>query len=725
MGRLGMAFLWSAGAAAGMASGLAMAALGLAVFFWVRPRKPASTAFSVLALVWGGQVVAANLSQLAADVPTATLWFNVNVLLVIPLAVPLLAFAAAYTDRSSTMVPFLTAALAAGAGAVALLFLAAPELFGRIVIAPDGDPVLQQGPLFAPVASANVYGAFILALVLLARKLRASLDDNLRGQVALLVAGFVAYLGFRAGDLMDIALLNAPLRFSQLGPAGYGIRLGLDIAALGAVAWLLAWTLRDRWVPWRELLLFCGTVPLVFGLGEPLLQAAGIQGFFTIGLWRLLMVVLFAYAIGRYHLFDLEVRLGALAPSAAYVGVAVVAVAALWVALGDTLGRSPFLGGVATVGLAAACLPAVRAGRALASRAVPHLAEPEYLYQRKVEVYRAAVEEAAGRAMGDQTEQAFLSDLRRRLGISEREHKLISVLVQAQRKYAPAQRPSILERFRIEKELGRGGTGVAKLAYDTRLDRRVVLKQPLSPWVLDPQGRKQFLAEAKLAGRIQHPNVVTVYEVLPDEEPPVLVMEYVDGASLDRELRARGKLPAEEATRIALEVLAALERIHAEGIVHRDLKPGNILLARDGTAKVTDFGVAKPPPGVSFAVTALSQGGQPGTLAYMAPEQVQDGDVDARADLYAVGAVLFECLAGKHYLGGTGDILELRRRILTARPKVADPAIPPGLRGFLARALAKEPGERFPSARAMAIGLREALGEKPRTRARAPRAAQE
>ncbi|HEV8361231.1 MAG TPA: serine/threonine-protein kinase, partial [Candidatus Thermoplasmatota archaeon] len=249
------------------------------------------------------------------------------------------------------------------------------------------------------------------------------------------------------------------------------------------------------------------------------------------------------------------------------------------------------------------------------------------------------------------------------------------------------------------------------LALDTRLQRRVVLKQPLGPWLADPTYRKQFLQEARLAARIQHPNVVTVYEVLTEEEPPLLVLEYVDGSNLETELRARGRLPPQEAVRVALEVLAGLERIHAEGIVHRDLKPANILLAADGTAKVTDFGVAQAPREAALAATVMSGGGQPGTLAYMSPEQVRGEDVDARTDLYALAAVLVECLTGAHYAAGWEDEFELRKRILTTPPALDHEGIPAGLAPVLAQALAKRPDERPADARAMARAMRKAVPE--------------
>ncbi len=272
-------------------------------------------------------------------------------------------------------------------------------------------------------------------------------------------------------------------------------------------------------------------------------------------------------------------------------------------------------------------------------------------------------------------------------------------------KTAPALQNS---RFRIIRELGRGSTSRALLANDTVLDRHVVLKQPLVPWLSDAKVRQQFMREARALARLRHPNVVTLHEVMEENGVPVLVLEWVDGGSLADRLH-KGVLSIPEAVRVATDVLNGLDRMHAAGLVHRDLKPANILIDKHGTAKVSDLGIARPPPGASAAATA-TQGARPGSPAYMSPEQARGGTVDARTDLYAMAAILYEALTGRAYLTLTDETGgALVRAIETARPLFEARLVPHELAGIIARGLAKEPARRFTSADEMARALTDAF----------------
>lgn len=270
-----------------------------------------------------------------------------------------------------------------------------------------------------------------------------------------------------------------------------------------------------------------------------------------------------------------------------------------------------------------------------------------------------------------------------------------------------SSKTSYRDRFRIERELGAGGSGKAFLARDVALDRLVVLKQPVVGWLSASDAvNSRFMREARLAARVQHPNVVAVHEIITEEEPPVLLMEYVQGGSLDDVLETRNRLTPEESVRIVADVLAGLGAIHAAGIVHRDLKPANILLTPNGVAKVSDFGIARiEASGQGSTVTAGTMAFS-GTILYMSPEQARGDPVDARTDIYAVGAILYRALTGDHYLALEGQSdFKARQLIQEALPRLPADGIPWQYEGVIRTALAKSPGERFQTAAAM----REAL----------------
>ena len=214
--------------------------------------------------------------------------------------------------------------------------------------------------------------------------------------------------------------------------------------------------------------------------------------------------------------------------------------------------------------------------------------------------------------------------------------------------------------YRITRTLGQGAFGTVYLAQDTLLDRPVAIKELTPAAQADSVAFQRFLQEARAAGSLNHPNIVTVYALKPTDAAVYLVMEYLPGGSLRGLLNERGRLPVEDAVRIAADVCDGLAAAHAKGIVHRDVKPENILLTADGRAKVGDFGIAHVPRTAGGAtVGGLTQTGfQPGTLVYMSPEQIRGEGVDGRSDVYQVGAMLHEMLAGRHYL----DIEALTRR---------------------------------------------------------------
>lgn len=195
----------------------------------------------------------------------------------------------------------------------------------------------------------------------------------------------------------------------------------------------------------------------------------------------------------------------------------------------------------------------------------------------------------------------------------------------------------IAGRYELERELGRGGMAVVWLARDTELDRPVAVKILAEHLAGDPEFRDRFLREARIAGRLAHPNLVRVFDVGEDDGLPFIVMEYVEGRTLEGV-----HVEAPEATRLGLQLCAGLEQAHAAGVVHRDLKPGNLLLRADGTLKIADFGIAR-----AVEETRMTQAGTVlGTLAYLAPEQAAGHEVTTAADIYSLGVVLRNLIEG-------------------------------------------------------------------------------
>ena len=217
-------------------------------------------------------------------------------------------------------------------------------------------------------------------------------------------------------------------------------------------------------------------------------------------------------------------------------------------------------------------------------------------------------------------------------------------------------------RFRLVREIGRGGMGVVYLAEDTRLGRPVALKV-LPPWLgMRARARARFEAEARTVSGLDHPNIATLYEIDETEDgQPYMVFAYYEGETLEARIH-RGPLPPEEAVTIAIGIAEGLGAAHQSGAIHRDVKPSNVLLAVDGV-KLLDFGVAK-----MAGEELTGEGVRLGTIAYMSPEQVGTGPIDLRSDLWSLGVVLYEMLTGIHPFGGT-DVPSMLRAILDEHPK--------------------------------------------------------
>ena len=258
-------------------------------------------------------------------------------------------------------------------------------------------------------------------------------------------------------------------------------------------------------------------------------------------------------------------------------------------------------------------------------------------------------------------------------------------------------------RYRVEGVLGHGGMASVLLARDEELGRAVAIKLIAENLAGDYAFRERFLREARTAARLAHPNVVQVFDVGEDGGRPYIVMEYVDGESLADELRRRGKLPPDEVVEIGIQVCAGLEHAHSAGVVHRDVKPGNLLRRRDGTVKIVDFGIAR-----AAEATMLTEIGTVlGTAAYVAPEQAAGERVTAAADIYSLGVVLYELLAGKPPLTAQSLPELVAKQQEHAIKPVGERRreVPPALEAAVMHCLERDPAARPPSAAALAHEL--------------------
>ena len=265
----------------------------------------------------------------------------------------------------------------------------------------------------------------------------------------------------------------------------------------------------------------------------------------------------------------------------------------------------------------------------------------------------------------------------------------------------------IASRYRILAPLGRGGMGAVYRAHDEVLDEEVALKI-LRPEVAGtPEMAARFRSEIKLARKVSHWNVCRIHEYGEEGGLQYISMELIAGATLKDRLRS-GPLPSDQAFDVAIQIGEGLAAIHKVGIIHRDLKSPNVMIDGEGTAKVMDFGIAKP---ASAGTDGASTGYVLGSPEYMSPEQARGRRADFRSDLYSLGIVVFEAFAGRVPFRGATPVETLMMHV-EAPPPIDDPALalPPALLPVLRSALAKDPAARFPDAASMAAALRAARG---------------
>jgi eukaryotic-like serine/threonine-protein kinase len=264
-------------------------------------------------------------------------------------------------------------------------------------------------------------------------------------------------------------------------------------------------------------------------------------------------------------------------------------------------------------------------------------------------------------------------------------------------------------RYELEELVGTGGMSSVYRAQDRLLDRKVALKILHEHYGTDDTYVARFRHEARAVAALSHPNIVTVIDRGDEDGRQFIVFEYVEGENL-KQLVARGPVPVETALQLTLQVARGLSFAHQHGLVHRDVKPQNVLLNGSGEAKVTDFGIARS---MSVQHGMTQTGTVLGTSDYIAPEQAQGRRVDEQSDVYSLGVVLFELLTGRVPFPGENFVAVAMRHINEPPPSVRElrPEVSPRLDAAVRRAMAKEPGDRFPTMRAFCEELDVCLAE--------------
>ncbi len=252
------------------------------------------------------------------------------------------------------------------------------------------------------------------------------------------------------------------------------------------------------------------------------------------------------------------------------------------------------------------------------------------------------------------------------------------------------------KKYKYVRQIGEGGMGIVYEAVDTSIDRPVAIKKMREEIKINPKQKRKFLEEAKRVAKLDHRNIVSILTV--EEEPDIcIVFEYVDGVTLENRISNEDKIALKEALKIAGQVLDGMEYAHGKGVIHRDLKPANVMIKKDGTVKLMDFGIAAEAHRTIMTVTKTVE--TSGTLAYMAPEQ-QLGKFDEKSDIYSFGVMFYEMLTGELPFQGQSLLEQKERMVFTPMTELV-PALPAAMDKFFVSLIHEDKEKRFASAGAV------------------------
>jgi eukaryotic-like serine/threonine-protein kinase len=249
--------------------------------------------------------------------------------------------------------------------------------------------------------------------------------------------------------------------------------------------------------------------------------------------------------------------------------------------------------------------------------------------------------------------------------------------------------PARFGRYELLERIGQGTLGVLYRARDTVLGREVAVKVMAAGFLGDEGAHARFFHEARAAARLQHVNIVTVFEFGEQQETPFIVMEFLRGFSLAERLRQHPAMPLREKVDVAIQLCAGLEAAHKQGVIHRDVKPANVWLCLNGTVKLLDFGIATA---ASSNATVADVFASPG---YMSPEQIEGREVDPRSDIFSAGAVVYEMLTGRHPFEADSPTAVMLKIVNDVPRRIDDGELPAALKTAVARALEKSPAARY------------------------------
>lgn len=688
-----------------LGASLALVALGI-VLLRASSRPVSSVSFGVFLLLWGALLVSSNLATLLhgrGNIEAAERLMLLHVAALVVAYVPLVHFASVYPDKDPSIdrrSPRVWALLGPAILGITAL-LVRPSLFHEGFAGVGIAAVSLWGPLYPPFLLLFL-GAFFLALLRLYQAAARAETRVGRRRALQVFAALSIYVAFESVE--NLVLFRWPFGAPGLVVAAFTLLSLVGVALLAGT--LVRVNRSPTWSTGEKRLV---TLSI---LGPGLLGATSAMAPLLLAPWlgpglRLVSVGLLAWAIVRFEVYDLDLKVKRTAVTAVLAICLAVTAVGSEIALESLLGEQGSALAVAKIGLLSLVVTALfllpaKAGE-LADLLPPRLHTDRALDARRLEVYETALARLSGGG-GTHEHAGALSELRRSLRITEAEHTLLLRLVEARRDQEGAE-PAVLapgvavnDRYRLERIVGEGQSGRVFLATDERLDRTVIVKCLNPARSRDLEGAiRAFLTEGRAAARLDHPNVVRVHDFGYAGKVPFLVLEHAEGGSLAELLADRGVLAPPTAARVLSDVLAGLSQLHERRLVHRDLKPANILLGADGSAKISDFGLAQE-------ARADGVGRAQGTPAYMAPEVAEGRSPTAASDLYAVGAIAYQMLTGRTYLDfNTHSASELRRRIVEEPPRIE--GLDPALTQVLERALAKEPSRR----QASAVELRDEL----------------